>query len=151
MSVGVSNRTDHLEPCLGWVAKPLRQMTDSDLDGAQSIIGNLREILEGRGEESTAELVGALAFFINAERDDRKRLLWNAQADLAGGHKVVVSTAFADDDAYQAWCEPEWVGDSGNRMCWEGPQRATLEEAVEDGRAHHPGHEPELWAVGEEG
>ena len=58
------------------------------------------------------------------------------EADLAGGH--LVSVWRGDDlSKFRAYCNP-----GGADFCWVGPDRDTTEEATEDGRTHHPGHEP---------
>lgn len=55
------------------------------------------------------------------------------EAQLAGGH--LVSSMRQRGLEARRDCDPNPPG----RFCWEGPDRDTIEEALADGRAHHPG------------
>lgn len=71
------------------------------------------------------------------EANHRLDVIYYATSDLNGGHRVFVGLG-DNPKKYNAYCLPY------EDACWEGPDRETIAEAVEDGRGHHPGHEPEL-------
>ncbi len=73
----------------------------------------------------------------------RHHVLDSLEAEMAGGH--LVSISYGDElDTFAACCDPRPDTDG---FCWEGPDRATIDDAVEDGRQHHPGHEIEVVAT----
>lgn len=76
------------------------------------------------------------------ERIRRRIALHRMEADLQGGHLVEVLEG-RELNTYSAVCDP-LLSDEATISCWAGPDRATVEEAIEDGRAHHPGVEPRV-------
>ena len=88
--------------------------------------------------EETSENVYRFLLVVNKlvleEAESRESTVQAMEADLNGGHLVTVTR---DDGGYVAEC---WPG----RWCWNGPLRGTVEDAAEDGRRHHPAHEPRV-------
>ena len=82
---------------------------------------------------------------IDHERMLRSNSLAAMEAEMNGGHRVVV--ALGDEpDTYAAYCDPH-PGDEPAVLCWYGPDRMTVDAAVDDGRLHVPGVEPEVARV----
>lgn len=89
-------------------------------------------------QEPVGRVEIAMADVLNMESNHRRGVIWQAEADLRGGHYVHVGYGDEDPHKYQAYCFPY------DEMCWDGPDRVSVEEAVSDGRKHNPGFEPEL-------
>ena len=82
---------------------------------------------------------------IDHERMLRLNSLAAMEAEMNGGHRVVV--ALGDEpDTYAAYCDPH-PGDEPPVICWYGPDRTTVDAALDDGRLHVPGVEPEVARV----
>ena len=92
--------------------------------------------------EDLVELV-ALRFhlLVYNEQVRRRNILTGLKADLQGGHDVTVWMG-NDPGKFAAYCDPR--PDDDSEYCWTGSDRDSIEEAVADGRRHHPGYEPEL-------
>jgi hypothetical protein len=86
----------------------------------------------------------ALHDLLFEEGGHRSATLVAVEADLNGGHLVEV-VAGDDTSKYRADCDPRPF--DGEPVCWTGPDRETIAEALEDGRRHHPGSEPRLRPV----
>jgi hypothetical protein len=126
----------------GQVAAALRNLDDSALDEVEWGITRLLKDSLADGHDwndpipqAYAQMAG-LAF---DEHNHRLATLWEAEADLRGGHFVVVGVDGTELGKWQADCYPVFDGDE----CWSGPNRETEEEAIRDGRAHNPPFEPE--------
>jgi hypothetical protein len=78
-----------------------------------------------------------MADVLIGESNHRRMALLYAEADMRGGHDVRIGWG-DNPKKFNAWCLPY------DEMCWEGADRDTLAEAVEDGRRHNPGFEPQL-------
>jgi hypothetical protein len=78
------------------------------------------------------------------EINHRRGAIWHAESDMMGGHCVFVGAGNVDPHKFYAYCFPY------DDVCWDGPDRDTIGEALEDGRGHHPGYEPQLhrWLEG---
>lgn len=94
-------------------------------------------------EDPTPQAFAAVSDIAADEENYRLGVVWNAEAEMRGGHFVNVSDDWSERGTFQALCFPEWDDGGGGRTCWEGPVRATYEEALEDGKRHNPGFEPE--------
>ena len=138
----------------------LRKASDADLDtlwagahqplaaaieGARVLtLKSEREtVVRGLFDDPVFMVRGAFRDLIGGEQTRREYVLASMSADLAGGHRVLVGCGDAPD-TFAAYCDPRPPGS----FCWEGPDRDTHAEAVEDGRKHHPGHEPEVIEMG---
>ena len=88
-----------------------------------------------------AKAHSALYDLMVEEANHRTATMLDIEADLNGGHLVEVGTGDRNG-TFAAYCLPE-----RHVACWEGPDRATVAEALEDGRRHHPGCEPRLWST----
>lgn len=95
----------------------------------------------GEDEAPILEAIGRLRDIVVDENNHRLAVIHNMQADLNGGHYPVVSIDGTEVGKWQAYCAPVFDGPE----CWEGPNRDTVEEAVEDARRHCPNVEPEVY------
>jgi hypothetical protein len=82
------------------------------------------------------------------EVNHRLAVIWHAEAEMQGGHRVRVTKHLNRHGAFNALCHPSIDDDAG--FCWEGPDRDTIEEAEADARRHHPGAVVETWGIFEE-
>lgn len=139
---------DHLERAVSELVRALQGLTD---DQFHELTGRLRgrldisagHLVTGEGvvwDDPVDGVEWALDSLRVAEQNHRIDVVQAMEADLAGGHLVAVGIG-NEVDKFAAICDPNPPG----KFCWEGPDRDTVEEATEDGRAHHPGREPELW------
>ena len=122
----------------------LRQATDQQL---VEILQRSKRMLEEDDYlkidyEDLVELV-ALRFhlLVYNEQVRRRNILIGLKADLQGGH-VVTAWLGNDVEKFAAYCDPR--PDDDSEYCWIGSDRDSIEEALADGRRHHPGYEPEL-------
>jgi hypothetical protein len=92
--------------------------------------------------ENPAALAGLrFNLLVYNEQVRRRVILADIQADLQGGHSVIVWLG-NEPDRYAAYCDPR-SADEGE-YCWIGPDRDSIEEALVDGQRHHPDYEPEV-------
>lgn len=136
------------------IAERLRALTDEDLDrfhtevAAAATAEAKRRAADGEGlkvEEWSSDPVSQvwteLVCMASNEKVRRRVALHRMEADLQGGHLVEVLEG-RELDTYSAVCDP--LMEEETISCWAGPDRATVDEAIEDARAHHPGHEPRV-------
>jgi len=132
------------------IEKWLRKASDDEIDRLLTRAHGL--ISHDRGDDWThSEPVVAVEWqymcLMGAERDLRRNSLAAMEADMNGGHRVVI--AFGDgQDTFAAYCDPR-PGDEPPVLCWHGPDRLTVDDAVNDGRFHLPGVEPEVVVGGQ--
>jgi hypothetical protein len=126
----------------------LRALTDDQLKELQARFAHIEELANAgtpaafseAWENPVARAHFALYDLILEEMENRHDTLRAVEADFAGGHLVEVG--YGDEPGtFCAYCVPDYRDEEG---CWYGPDRATVEEALEDGRQHHPGHEPRV-------
>lgn len=145
--------TSHLEKVLPYLAHALQQLTDKQLDELH------HHLFEGRPESfppiespfaevpreaiAMARTINCMSDLIDAEKNHRRAVIYNAETEMMGGHRVTVGWCIDARYTWQAICDPVW--DDETRRCWVGPPRDTKEAAIEDGRAHHQGYEPEVF------
>ena len=79
-----------------------------------------------------------------------------AEAILNGGHLTLVVESAEVAGRFEAWCDPypwetEWETRWGDRpglgqvgLCFQGPPRSTVAEALEDAGRHAPGVAPKM-------
>lgn len=82
---------------------------------------------------------------VAAEQYRRRDAIRHAEAELNDGHLVMVGYGTVPA-TFTAWCLP-----GGDDYCWVGPDHASIEEALDDGRRHSPKREPDLWPYPREG
>lgn len=111
----------------------LASLSDEEIAQAN---GGLIALCDLRGTENVHAVWGSMRDLCKEERFHRRASIWYAESDLMGGHHVYVEGE--ENGKFTAYCSP--YEDS----CWFGPERDTVTEALEDGRHHHPGHEPKL-------
>ena len=124
------------------VADSLRAVTDDVLWEVQRTVVEI--VLDRHKDEMdspTAKVWRAICDLCVDESNHRQAVLWNAQADLDGGHHLVVTIDSTELGKWSAYCAPVW---DGPEFCWEGPNRDTREEAIEDARGHAPNVDPEV-------
>lgn len=147
-----SDELEHFEK----LARRVASLSDDELgrlhrrwrDRILSIIEDWKWTESGSGGawDDPVELVEiAMSDILTIESNHRRGVIWEAEADMQGGHYVVVGYGDRDPKKFHAWCFP--YGD----ICWEGPDRETVAEATEDGRRHNPGYEPkpQPWIEGD--
>lgn len=145
--------TSHLEKVLPYLAHALQQLTDEQLDELHRHLCDSRpesfppidatpfdEV--PRGVIAMARTINCMSDLFVAEKNHRRAVIYNAETELMDGHRVRVEWGVDVRDTWQAICDPVW--DDEAHRCWTGPPRDTKEAAIEDGRAHHPGYEPEV-------
>jgi hypothetical protein len=111
----------------------LASLSDEEIAQAN---GGLIALSDLRGPERVHAVWGSMRDLCKEERFHRRASIWYAESDMMGGHHVYVESE--ENGKFAAYCSPYEVG------CWFGPERDTVTEALEDGRHHHPGHEPKL-------
>lgn len=131
------------DPTAELVAK-LRALTDDQLAEAEraaslALLESARAHVDydSAVEDPVFGLQWAFAVVIQNEQARRRVVLSSLEVDMAGGHRVVI---VEDLGTYYAVCDNQPGTDCD--PCWEGPDRTHIEDAFEDGRRHHPGHEP---------
>ncbi|HVR78739.1 MAG TPA: hypothetical protein VMS99_10135 [Acidimicrobiia bacterium] len=121
------------------VADTLGALTDEELREVERV---LVDIVLDRSKDQldspVARVWRALADLRVEETNYRLDVVWAAEADLMGGHRVDVDQDGVTMGLWRAFCCPTLLGE----LCWEGPERKHREDAIEDGRRHNPGHEP---------
>lgn len=122
----------------------LRAFTDAQLaaaerDASQSVAERVLAFgdFDTALDDAAFQMQWSLAVMLQNEQTRREVVLESLEADLAGGHRVYI---VEDRGTWAAYCLPR--PDGGYDPCWEGEDRQTVEEAVEDGRRHNPGFEP---------
>lgn len=126
------------------LAARLSALTDDELYKLRMEWGDVVERLYAERDELDAEMLAqmALSDVLVVEINYRLGVVWNAESEMMGGHRVHISK---DDETLGMWrgrCAPRWEYTDGEQPCWEGPERTHVEDAIEDARRHHPGHEP---------
>ncbi len=111
----------------------LASLSDEEMAQAN---GGLIALGDLRGTERVRAVWGSMRDLCKEERFHRRASIWYAESDLMGGHNVYVDGQ--ENGKYTAYCTPY------EESCWFGPERETVTAALEDGRHHHPGHEPKL-------
>ena len=125
------------------IAGLLRQATDQQL---AKIFQRSKRMLDDEfpwfDYENLVERVALnFSLLVYNEQVRRRIVLTALQADLQGGHSVVVWIG-NEPDKYAAYCDPR--PDDDNEYCWIGSDRDSIEEALVDGRRHNPGYEPKI-------
>jgi hypothetical protein len=131
------------ESALSRAADALRTISDDELSQVtRALFGVLadwpKDVFGSRG----GELVRALTDLPLGESEHRRVSYWNIEAELNGGHHTIVSLDENEIGKWQAYCAPVL---ESNDSCWNGPNRATREEAIEDAHRHASHIEPECF------
>jgi hypothetical protein len=111
----------------------LASLSDEEIAQAN---GGLIALYDLRGTERVHTVWASMRDLCKEERFHRRASIWYAESDMMGGHHVYVESE--ENGKFAAYCSPYEVS------CWFGPERDTVTEALEYGRHHHPGHEPNL-------
>lgn len=126
-----------LDETIEKVTDALRACSDEELNRvSQGLTELLVDCLDRGSLSRPARAVGYIKDFVVRETNIRWAAIWHAEAEMQGGHRVGVTNHLNRRDAYNAICRPSLLDDAA--FCWEGPDRATFEEAEADARQHHP-------------
>lgn len=124
------------------VAARLAELSDDALARMRMEWGDRVGRLCAEKGELDSELAAqmALSDVLVTELNYRLEVIYAAESELMGGHRVSIDQDGVTMGPWRAYCSPTLVGET----CWKGPERAHIEDAIEDGRRHHPGYEPEV-------
>ena len=124
----------------------LKRVTDADLEQLiQSQERAASQALVGLDWKSLDEFPPSFLTLLHfeasviTEQHQRQDAIRHAEMEMNDGHLVTIGYG-SNADSYVAYCLP-----AGDDSCWVGLDQKTIEEAIEDGRRHHPNHEPEIW------
>lgn len=132
---------DHLQRHVAQLITNLQAMTEDELEQLAIIQQDrILELMRVNRDDPVARFEYACHDLRTMETNYRLESIQRMEAQLAGGHLVSVGCG-NEISKYSAVCDPNPPG----KFCWEGPDRDTIEEALADGRAHHPGQEPTVY------
>ena len=138
---------DEARTTVEWIVSHLARATDEDLElfyeqRRRAAMGML-EGLDWKEWKSVDDfpplfmVAMGMRDLVGHEKHRRQQAIQYAEAEMNDGHLVYVGHGAAPD-TYSAYCLPY------DEYCWEGSDQKTVEQALEDGRRHYSGSEPQV-------
>ena len=138
---------DETRSTVEWIVSHLARATDEDLElfyeqchrAAMGMLEGLAWQERKSVDDFPPLFMAAMGMrdLVGDEKYRRHDVIRHAEAELNDGHLVYVDFGDAPD-VYRAYCLP------GDDFCWEGSDQKTVEQALEDGRRHYSGSEPQV-------